>query len=282
MTCPLPLGHVIRWCSATKATDYDSLSELILMEEVKNSLPERLVVYLNEKKVLFLSLAAMLADEFVLTHKTVFSTPRNENRSAESHPNSQPSRSPVVTRNTKEKESRRWRDVIGLADTVLAPLFSSENVQVSPPVPLVCPDTKSAVHQEVLFVRLCCCSRRGGTLLPVGFWVVIRLLQGLLLGGVIRVWPCREQRSGLKVTSDFNVYGEAGNRGQGRTPGGESRAQGRIQLSLHSSRLFHLRQAGPSYSHSQPLRLDSQALRCFRISSIGKVTKAVTFTATPH
>ena len=57
------------WCKASKATDCVTLRELPLLEEFKNSLPEHLVVYLNEQKVTSLSHAAMLADEFVLTYK---------------------------------------------------------------------------------------------------------------------------------------------------------------------------------------------------------------------
>lgn len=40
-----------RWCSACKADDFASVRELILLEEFKNCLPERIVVYLNEQKV---------------------------------------------------------------------------------------------------------------------------------------------------------------------------------------------------------------------------------------
>ena len=50
------------------------------MEKFKNSLPEHLVVYLNEQKVTSLSHAAVLADEFVLTHKTVFGKPQFEGK----------------------------------------------------------------------------------------------------------------------------------------------------------------------------------------------------------
>ena len=64
-----------RWCSASKAEDFDSIRQLMLLEEFKNSLPERMVVYLNEQKVTSLAEAAVLADTFVLTHKTVFSAP---------------------------------------------------------------------------------------------------------------------------------------------------------------------------------------------------------------
>ncbi|CAJ1087392.1 uncharacterized protein LOC118469438 [Xyrichtys novacula] len=61
-----------KWCNASKAADFSSLRELILLEEFKKCLPERIVVYLNEQKVSSLSAASVLADEFVLTHKPVF------------------------------------------------------------------------------------------------------------------------------------------------------------------------------------------------------------------
>lgn len=49
------------------------LRELVLMEDFKKCLSEHIVVYLNEQKVSKLSSAAVLADEFVLSHRTVFS-----------------------------------------------------------------------------------------------------------------------------------------------------------------------------------------------------------------
>ncbi|XP_013856405.1 uncharacterized protein LOC106512295, partial [Austrofundulus limnaeus] len=61
-----------RWCQSTKATDFNSLRELMLLEEFKNCLPDRTVLYLNEQKVITLQEAAVLADEFALTHKNVF------------------------------------------------------------------------------------------------------------------------------------------------------------------------------------------------------------------
>uniref|UniRef100_A0A3B1J3T9 Gypsy retrotransposon integrase-like protein 1 n=1 Tax=Astyanax mexicanus TaxID=7994 RepID=A0A3B1J3T9_ASTMX len=61
-----------KWCSACKVTDFNSLRELILLEEFKNCLPERVVVYLNERSVPTVSQAAVFADEFVLTHKQAF------------------------------------------------------------------------------------------------------------------------------------------------------------------------------------------------------------------
>lgn len=46
-----------------------------MLEEFKNRLPEKIVVYLNEQKVTCLTDAAILADEFLLTHNSVFSPP---------------------------------------------------------------------------------------------------------------------------------------------------------------------------------------------------------------
>ncbi|XP_034001297.1 uncharacterized protein LOC117494480 [Trematomus bernacchii] len=61
-----------RWCRACKADDITSVCELMMLEEFKNCVPERTVVYLNEQKVTTLQQAATLADEFALIHKSVF------------------------------------------------------------------------------------------------------------------------------------------------------------------------------------------------------------------
>ncbi len=58
-----------KWCLSTKITTLEDLQELMLLEDFKNSLPESIVVHLNEQKVSKLFDAAILADEFVLTHK---------------------------------------------------------------------------------------------------------------------------------------------------------------------------------------------------------------------
>lgn len=62
-----------KWCAACRVSDFNSLRELILLEDFKKCLSERIVVYLNEQKVSTLSAAAVLADEYVLTHKSAFS-----------------------------------------------------------------------------------------------------------------------------------------------------------------------------------------------------------------
>ncbi|XP_033970581.1 uncharacterized protein LOC117470127 isoform X2 [Trematomus bernacchii] len=61
-----------RWCRACKADNITSVCELMMLEEFKNCVPERTVVYLNEQKVTTLQQAATLADEFALIHKSVF------------------------------------------------------------------------------------------------------------------------------------------------------------------------------------------------------------------
>ena len=67
-----------KWCSACKVTKFDQLRELILLEEFKKCLPERIVVYLNKQKVETVSKAAVCADEFVSTHRAVFPSVRRE------------------------------------------------------------------------------------------------------------------------------------------------------------------------------------------------------------
>lgn len=62
-----------KWCLASKVTSLEDLQELILLEDFKNCVPTKIVVHLNEQKVSMLASAAVLADEFVLTHRNVFS-----------------------------------------------------------------------------------------------------------------------------------------------------------------------------------------------------------------
>lgn len=71
-----------KWCTACKVNDFAQLRELVLLEEFKSCVPERIVVYLNEQKVTSLTSAAVLADEFVLTHRSVFSSTHVDNSQA--------------------------------------------------------------------------------------------------------------------------------------------------------------------------------------------------------
>lgn len=58
-----------RWCSSSEVDSRAKLRALILVEEFKNCLPDVVATYLNEHKVDSLHEAAVLADEFVLTHR---------------------------------------------------------------------------------------------------------------------------------------------------------------------------------------------------------------------
>lgn len=64
-----------KWCQSCNIKTVEEMREIILLEEFKKCLPERIVVYLNEQKVTSVTKAAVLADEFILTHKSVFSMP---------------------------------------------------------------------------------------------------------------------------------------------------------------------------------------------------------------
>lgn len=61
-----------RWCQSEKVKDLNKLRNLVLLEEFKNCLPEQISTYVTEQKVTTVSDAAVLADEYVLTHRDSF------------------------------------------------------------------------------------------------------------------------------------------------------------------------------------------------------------------
>ncbi|XP_070398848.1 uncharacterized protein [Nothobranchius furzeri] len=69
-----------KWVAASKVSSFTELKELILLEEFKRCLPERTVLYLNEQKVATLSSAALLADEYSLTHRVSGELPPRDAR----------------------------------------------------------------------------------------------------------------------------------------------------------------------------------------------------------
>lgn len=60
--------HFNRWCSASEVKDFNDLSDLMVLEQFKNSVPERIAMYICEKKVKTAAEAAALA-EYLLTHR---------------------------------------------------------------------------------------------------------------------------------------------------------------------------------------------------------------------
>ena len=60
--------HFTRWCAASGVDDFD-LCNLMLLEQFRNSVPEKIAMYISEQKVKTAAEAAALADEYWLTHK---------------------------------------------------------------------------------------------------------------------------------------------------------------------------------------------------------------------
>jgi hypothetical protein len=65
-----------RWCSASAVMTFQGLCDLIMLEQFKDTIPDYIATYINERKVKTVAEAAVLADEYVLTHKSVFVEPR--------------------------------------------------------------------------------------------------------------------------------------------------------------------------------------------------------------
>ena len=61
-----------RWTTSCDANDFDNLRQLIILEEFKSCLPESVKAHLEEQQVREVHRAAVLADDYVLTHKTSF------------------------------------------------------------------------------------------------------------------------------------------------------------------------------------------------------------------
>ncbi|CAL9695805.1 unnamed protein product [Knipowitschia caucasica] len=89
-----------KWCTSSQVNSFCDLRELILLEEFKDNLAERVVMYLSEQKVTTLQEAAVLADEFALTHRTTFGTEKN--RSFVSEPIRRSANTPPVHKEQRE------------------------------------------------------------------------------------------------------------------------------------------------------------------------------------
>lgn len=61
-----------RWCTALNVKTFEDLSHLMVLEQFRDTVPSRVAIYINERNVETPEQAAILADEFVLTHKSVF------------------------------------------------------------------------------------------------------------------------------------------------------------------------------------------------------------------
>ena len=64
-----------RWCSASGVDTFNGLCDMMVLEKFKNSIPNHIAVYVSEHKVKTAAEAAVLADEYVLTHRSDFRAP---------------------------------------------------------------------------------------------------------------------------------------------------------------------------------------------------------------
>lgn len=61
--------HFQRWLAAEGVTNFDALCNLMVLEQFKNIIPDHIATYISEHKVKSPADAAVLADQYVLTHK---------------------------------------------------------------------------------------------------------------------------------------------------------------------------------------------------------------------
>lgn len=74
-------GLFERWCKSQMVKNLDDLKNLILLEQFKRCVHERVATYLNEHSDLTLEKAAVLADEFTITHKAMLVKSQNAQNS---------------------------------------------------------------------------------------------------------------------------------------------------------------------------------------------------------
>ena len=63
--------HFKRWLTALEIDSFDDLCELMILEQFKNILPDKIATYITEHKLISAAGAAVAADEFVLLHKAM-------------------------------------------------------------------------------------------------------------------------------------------------------------------------------------------------------------------
>lgn len=66
-----------RWCVASEVDTFGALCDMMVLEKFKDSVPGHIAVYISEHKVKTAAEAAVLADEYVLTHGGDFRAPES-------------------------------------------------------------------------------------------------------------------------------------------------------------------------------------------------------------
>ncbi len=64
--------HFNRWCKAAEVETFPYLCNLIILEQFKQAVPDHIATYITERNVVTPHDAAMVADEYILTHKRIF------------------------------------------------------------------------------------------------------------------------------------------------------------------------------------------------------------------
>lgn len=64
--------HFNRWCRAANVETFSTLCDLIVLEQFKQAVPDNIATYITERNVITPNEAAVIADEYVLTHKRFF------------------------------------------------------------------------------------------------------------------------------------------------------------------------------------------------------------------
>ncbi len=190
-----------RWCTSQRVESKEQLRQLILLEEFKNCLPEVVSVYLNEQKAVTLEQAAILADEFVLTHKVNFGDKQAESQSKGQNnrfrygkfPVSSPAKKLVSDSSTSErvcfyckkpghlirdcpvlsKKQKSTKTVAFVSSPVLS-LPSSSSLANVPSEKLECKNGELAGSSSFLKCVKCVLSRRPST---CAFYLYLVLLQ---------------------------------------------------------------------------------------------------------
>ncbi len=67
-----------RWCGSQKVSTLEQMRQLVLLEEFKRSIPSEIRTHLNEQHASGLSQAAVIADDYALTHKQFKQTSTTE------------------------------------------------------------------------------------------------------------------------------------------------------------------------------------------------------------
>lgn len=70
--CTNLISHFNRWCFSSDVRSFDKLCNLVVLEQFKQSVCDYITTYINEHKITCPSEAAVLADEYLLTHKSIY------------------------------------------------------------------------------------------------------------------------------------------------------------------------------------------------------------------